>query len=511
MAFRKKRKDPFHEIQSCLQKRDYKGALDWFNTLLQKDKKNTQIRLRFADTLVLAGSKREAVKQYRVVADELAEKGFMIRAIAINKKIVHLDPSQTDIHEKLATMNEDRSTATSRRPRLADALTRPDAPIRREALQAPAEPPVSLAPPPVAREEAGPPETLPQLSLEESMEMEFGAGAEEPEEPIAAALPEEAEEKEDAEEEEVALEIEVGEEAPASLSGGFELMEEAAASTEPSEGPADEPPDFSEEPMEFGLGTEATEEVAEAEIEVVTLEEEESESPEIVLSLEPAAEESVAEPEEVVVAEVVEFEAPSTTPEEAALVGSGEEMEVVELNLEPEPAMAEDGIESLMSALGEDIDSLIDSIIDDVGSSAMGDKPTEDEHPTHIPLFSDLSTPEFIDVAILLVRRVGKVGETIVREGDPGDSMFIISTGEVRATVESNGQQLPVATLRDGDFFGEMAVLSGEPRTATVTAVKNTELLELSRENLSEICSRHPHVEAKIRLAYDERVARSRS
>ena len=93
MAFRKKRKDPFREIQSCLQKRDYKGALDWFNTLLQKDKKNTQIRLRFADTLMLAGNKCEAVKQYRVVADEFAERGFMIRAIAINKKIVHLDPS----------------------------------------------------------------------------------------------------------------------------------------------------------------------------------------------------------------------------------------------------------------------------------------------------------------------------------------------------------------------------------------------------------------------------------
>ena len=52
-----------------------------------------------------------------------------------------------------------------------------------------------------------------------------------------------------------------------------------------------------------------------------------------------------------------------------------------------------------------------------------------------------------------------------------------------------------------------MAVLSGEPRTATVTAVKNTEVLELSRENLREICSRHPHVEAKIRLSYDERMA----
>ena len=67
-------------------KRDYNGALEWFITLLRKDKKNTQIRLRFADTLVLAGKKNEAVKQLRIVADELADKGFMIRAIAINKK-----------------------------------------------------------------------------------------------------------------------------------------------------------------------------------------------------------------------------------------------------------------------------------------------------------------------------------------------------------------------------------------------------------------------------------------
>jgi CRP-like cAMP-binding protein len=87
--------------------------------------------------------------------------------------------------------------------------------------------------------------------------------------------------------------------------------------------------------------------------------------------------------------------------------------------------------------------------------------------------------------------------------------MFIVSTGEVRATIRREGGEIPVATMRDGDFFGEMAVLSGEPRTATVTAVKSTELLELSREHLSEICSRHPHVEAKIRLAYDERVSRS--
>ena len=186
-----------------------------------------------------------------------------------------------------------------------------------------------------------------------------------------------------------------------------------------------------------------------------------------------------------------------------------EEVEVIELDVESEPALAAGGAESLIGALGEDIDSLIDSIIDDIGSSAKGAAPAREPPPTHIPLFSDLTTSEFIAVALLLVRRVAKVGEVIVREGDPGESMFIVSTGEVRATILRDGRQAPVATMRDGDFFGEMAVLSGEPRTATVTAVKSTELLELSREHLSEICARHPHVEAKIRLAYDERVSRS--
>jgi CRP-like cAMP-binding protein len=83
--------------------------------------------------------------------------------------------------------------------------------------------------------------------------------------------------------------------------------------------------------------------------------------------------------------------------------------------------------------------------------------------------------------------------------------MFIVSTGEVEATREEAGRPMKLATFRDGDFFGEMAVLSGEPRTATVTTLRNTELLELSRDDLNTICSRHPEVEAKLKLASDER------
>jgi hypothetical protein len=471
MAFRKKKQDPFHEIQACLQRRDYKSALDWFNTLLQKDPKNTQIRLRFADTLVLAGSKREAVKQFRVVADELAEKGFMIRAIAINKKILQLDPSQTDVHQKLAAMNEERSTDTASRAALSDLLHRPSDPLRRPS---PAPPPPPSAPPPAA---------LPELSLEESMAMEFGEshglsdGSENSVEEIEIV--------EDIEETPVS---DASEPPVEEFAGGFELVDESTPVSPPSRATLDEAPTFAEEPVVFADSASEEEEV-----EIVNIDAEPS-AEGVALSLD-----GVEEPVSELGGAPLVLEAQDAV----------EEVEVIELDVESEPALAADGAESLIGALGEDIDSLIDSIIDDIGSSAKGAEPAREPPPTHIPLFSDLTASEFIAVALLLVRRVAKVGEVIVREGDPGDSMFIVSTGEVRATILRDGRQVPVATMKDGDFFGEMAVLSGEPRTATVTAVKSTELLELSREHLSEICARHPEVEAKIRLAYDERVSRS--
>jgi hypothetical protein len=447
MAFRKKRQDPFQEIQNCLQKRDYKGAVNWFNTLLQKDPRNTQIRLRFADTLVLMGAKKDAVKQYGIVADELAEKGFMIRAIAINKKILQLDPKQTDVHDKLAAMSTDKSS-TGTKSSLADALYRPTDPIRRSAPPAPHAPPAAAPtpkPPPA-------PAPLPELSLEESMAMEFGEAGELVDAPAAAAA--------------------------------------------------------SEEPIALGAPPEDEDEVEV--LEVVTLEPEPQPEPDVVLTLdgvEPVPSEEAGD----LVLDMSEASVEIAQDDVVALSDGDDEepeIEIIAFDVESEGEMEPGGAESLLGALGEDIDSLIDSIIDDVGSSAQAKEVPDEPAPTHIPLFSDLTTSEFIAVAILLVRRVAKLGEVIVREGDPGDSMFIVSTGEVRATITKNGQQVPVATMRDGDFFGEMAVLTGEPRTATVTAVKATELLELSRENLREICSRHPHVEAKIRLAYDERVSK---
>jgi hypothetical protein len=313
------------------------------------------------------------------------------------------------------------------------------------------------------------------------MAMEFGETAKDSDEQVIAAPSPEAPENE-IEEIEVE-EIDISQQEPVSevdsSAVDFDLLSEPVAGEdlEPgSLGERDETPSFSEEPIALGEGAEPeTDDELEFEVEV----EDELES-----EPEPELE---SEPEEPI----------------------EEEDQEVEVEIETEPEMAADGINPLVGLLGDDIDSLVDSIIYDVESSKVGIKTPSPPATTRIPLFSDLTAEEFVDVAIMLVRRAEKAGTVIVREGDPGDSMFIVSTGEVDATRVDAGQQVKLATLSDGDFFGEMAVLTGEPRTATVSTVRNTELLELSRNDLQTICTRHPEVEAKLRLAADERRMKS--
>lgn len=82
-------------------------------------------------------------------------------------------------------------------------------------------------------------------------------------------------------------------------------------------------------------------------------------------------------------------------------------------------------------------------------------------------------------------------GEVVVREGDPGTSMFIVCRGEVAVTI-ANGHE--VARIRTGGYFGEMSLLTGEPRTATVTARGDCTVLEISAEVFREYVTGHPEV-----------------
>jgi len=103
------------------------------------------------------------------------------------------------------------------------------------------------------------------------------------------------------------------------------------------------------------------------------------------------------------------------------------------------------------------------------------------------------------------VRSFGE-GETIVREGEPGLSLFLIEAGSVEVrTQDPSGRHVLLAQLGPGEFFGEVAVLTGRPRTATIVAREAVTLIEISREDLDRIAADFPDVRTVLEEFYRQR------
>ena len=98
-------------------------------------------------------------------------------------------------------------------------------------------------------------------------------------------------------------------------------------------------------------------------------------------------------------------------------------------------------------------------------------------------------------------------GAVIISEGDAGTSMYVISSGEVKVYTRGTGNSgnVYLAKLGDGDFFGEVSVLTGKPRTATITASRPTELLRLDKEKLDTALSKHPGIRKVLDEFYKKR------
>ncbi len=89
------------------------------------------------------------------------------------------------------------------------------------------------------------------------------------------------------------------------------------------------------------------------------------------------------------------------------------------------------------------------------------------------------------------MNRFGR-GENVIGEGDEGYSMFILLRGEASVSILKNGASIQVANLSEGDCFGEMSLLTGERRTATVRANADCEVMEISKPAMAAVLREAP-------------------
>ena len=114
------------------------------------------------------------------------------------------------------------------------------------------------------------------------------------------------------------------------------------------------------------------------------------------------------------------------------------------------------------------------------------------ERRSAVDIFAPLSVDETATLAQAAVRHVFAPGESVIRAGDAGSSMFVLHNGRVQIQVAEHGVARTVAVLNEGDFFGEMALFTGEPRTANVVAVEETEVLEIGHDAMKRLFDTNP-------------------
>src|SRR3954465_12871584 len=110
-----------------------------------------------------------------------------------------------------------------------------------------------------------------------------------------------------------------------------------------------------------------------------------------------------------------------------------------------------------------------------------------------VPLFERLDADEKSLLAAQLEEETYSSGATIFRKGEPGNAIYIGAAGEVEIFVEdTTGGRIVFETAKSGDFFGELSLLDGDPRSASARAVADTKMLKVDRQDLELLFSRHP-------------------
>ena len=124
-----------------------------------------------------------------------------------------------------------------------------------------------------------------------------------------------------------------------------------------------------------------------------------------------------------------------------------------------------------------------------------------------VSLFSELSAEELEKIARVAVPRSYPAGSIILREGDPGDTCYILRSGGARVVRQhADGRAITLTNLGPGEIFGELAMFDGEVRSATVEAVDDVRAIAILAGDLKRLLNDHPEIAVKLLGALAERL-----
>lgn len=128
-----------------------------------------------------------------------------------------------------------------------------------------------------------------------------------------------------------------------------------------------------------------------------------------------------------------------------------------------------------------------------------------------VDLFSALDDTQLDVMAAMVIEKSFRKGEIILHEDDDSSqSLFIIAKGEVKVVLTAeDGREAILASLKEGEFFGEMSLLDGEPRSATVRAVEDSRLLTIRREEFLNVMRKQPDLSLTLLGEMSRRLRKS--
>ena len=491
------------DVHKLMRDKQYKKAIKVLEYELKRNPNDFKDRLRLAEAYEGAGRIEDSIQVYVEEGESCVSGGSTRQGIVLLKKALKLDPENKEISDRIEALEsvsaggqrtgvfsfdlDDESGAEEAEAEAEAEAGGEEAEFSMAdnasgAEEAPAEDKVEEEPP---QEEEPPSDAETEVEVEEEGE---SPSEEEPAEAASEAVQEETE---------VEVEIEEGvDETDEDDSSEAELIEQEQnelidSATGPLVDAYTEEEEARDEVTDINLDIEAESEPDEAEASdpVEVAEESAGDAPEVEPDSLPA-EEQGPEPAEGESSEPAEGESSEPLEEEVDLLpddtGGGELVDdSAELELEPEIHQVETGSPpSKLSSADDPVDLLRE-------------------------LFPGLTTHEAGHIVPMLKDVHLKPGDILLKEGEEGDSLFLVVDGCLEASARFEKVNLHLGELQRCDVIGEVAFLKGVPRTATIMAVEPSRLMELSKRAVHERLQKDPELMERLESILEERANRT--